>query len=95
VYARGDVSKPGEKVPRGFLSLLTHQPPPAIPADSSGRRELTEWILADSNPLTARVMVNRVWQSLFGQGLVNTPDNFGTTGARPPRDHPAPAGAQP
>lgn len=83
VYARGDVNKPGDKVPRGFLSILTHQPPPAIPAGSSGRRELAEWMLADSNPLAARVMVNRVWQWLFGQGLVTTPDNFGTTGSLP------------
>ncbi|MDP1590482.1 MAG: DUF1549 domain-containing protein [Prosthecobacter sp.] len=83
VFARGEVDLPGEKVPRGFLSLLTHQTPPKIPAYSSGRRELAEWMLADSHPLTARVMVNRVWQWLFGQGLVNTPDNFGTTGGKP------------
>src|SRR5439155_23667981 len=54
-----------------------------IPASSSGRRELAEWMLADSNPLSARVMVNRVWQWLFGQGLVTSPDNFGTTGSQP------------
>ncbi len=83
VFARGEVDLPGEKAPRGFLSLLTHETPPKIPADSSGRRELAEWMLADSHPLTARVMVNRVWQWLFGQGLVNTPDNFGTTGGKP------------
>lgn len=83
VYARGEVDLSGEKVPRGFLSLFTHEVPPQIPADSSGRRELAEWMLAESNPLTARVMVNRVWQWLFGQGLVNTPDNFGTTGGQP------------
>ncbi|TLD70948.1 DUF1549 domain-containing protein [Phragmitibacter flavus] len=83
IYARGEVSQPGEKVPRGFLSALTHQTPPVIPATSSGRRELAEWMLAESHPLTARVMANRVWQHLFGQGLVNTPDNFGTTGSQP------------
>ncbi len=83
VFSRGDVGQPGEKVPRGFLSVLTHEKPPAIPATSSGRRELAEWMLADSNPLTARVMANRVWQWLFGQGLVTTPDNFGTTGSKP------------
>jgi Ca2+-binding EF-hand superfamily protein len=83
IFARGDVGQPGEKVPRGFLSLLTQGTPPAIPASSSGRRELAEWMLADSNPLTARVMANRVWQWLFGQGLVTTPDNFGTTGSPP------------
>lgn len=83
VFARGEVNLPGEKVPRGFLSLLTHEVPPVIPADSSGRLELAEWMLAESHPLTARVMVNRVWQWLFGQGLVKTPDNFGTTGGTP------------
>ncbi len=83
VFARGEVDLPGEKVPRGFLSALTHETPPQIPADSSGRRELAEWMLAESNSLTARVMVNRIWQWLFGQGLVNTPDNFGTTGGKP------------
>jgi mono/diheme cytochrome c family protein len=83
VFERGDVNKPGETVPRGFLTVLTHATPPKIPADSSGRRELAEWMLADSNPLTSRVMVNRIWQWLFGQGLVTTPDNFGTTGKKP------------
>jgi hypothetical protein len=83
VFDRGDMNKPGEKVPRGFLSVLTHAPAPKIPAVSSGRRELAEWMLTESNPLTARVMVNRVWQWLFGQGLVGTPDNFGTTGSLP------------
>ena len=83
VFERGDVNKPGDKVPRGFLSVLTHEPPPKLPAASSGRRELAEWMLASGNPLTARVMVNRVWQWLFGQGLVTSPDNFGTTGSKP------------
>lgn len=83
VFERGDVDRPGEKVPRGFPSVLTHEPPPTLPATSSGRLELAEWMLSDGNPLTARVMVNRTWLWLFGQGLVNTPDNFGTTGSKP------------
>jgi hypothetical protein len=82
-FERGDVNKAGGKVPRGFLSVLTHEPPPKIAAEGSGRRELAEWMLARGNPLTARVMVNRVWQWLFGQGLVSTPDNFGSTGKTP------------
>jgi hypothetical protein len=83
VFERGDVNRPGENVSRGFLSVLTHKPPPEIPAGSSGRRELAEWMLTDSNPLAARVMVNRIWQWLFGLGVVSTPDNFGTTGKPP------------
>jgi hypothetical protein len=83
LFERGDVNKPGERISRGFLSVLSHEPPPKIPTDGSGRRELAQWMLAESNPLTARVMVNRVWQWLFGQGLVTTPDNFGTTGQQP------------
>ncbi len=77
------MNQAGEKIPRGFLSLLTHEKPPVIPATSSGRRELAEWMLAESNPLAARVMANRVWQWMFGQGLVTSPDNFGTTGSKP------------
>ena len=52
-------------------------------ASGSGRRELAEWLASPSNPLTARVIVNRVWLHLFGRGLVPTPDNFGAAGARP------------
>jgi hypothetical protein len=54
-----------------------------MPADESGRRELAEWIASFRNPLTSRVYVNRVWQYLFGAGLVRTPDNFGSTGEPP------------
>jgi hypothetical protein len=49
----------------------------------SGRRELAEWLASPANPMTARVMVNRVWLHLFGRGLVPSPDNFGAAGARP------------
>ena len=52
-------------------------------ASGSGRRELADWLASPSNPLTARVIVNRVWLHLFGRGLVPTPDNFGAAGARP------------
>jgi hypothetical protein len=83
LFERGDVTKPAGKVTRGFLPVLTHEAPPKIAANSSGRREMAEWMLAASNPLTARVMVNRAWLWLFGQGLVSTPDNFGTTGTLP------------
>ena len=80
---RGEADKPGEVVARAFPVALTHSTPPRIPTTSSGRRELAEWLTTASNPLTARVFVNRVWGWLFGDGLVDSPDNFGTTGAKP------------
>jgi len=83
LYTRGDVDKPAEKVARAFPVALTHSTPPRIPAGASGRRELAQWLTDSNNPLTARVYVNRVWGWLFGRGLVDSPDNFGTTGAKP------------
>jgi hypothetical protein len=85
LYNRGEISQPGETVRRGFPQVLTTRQP-AI-ASGSGRRELADWIASPDNPLTARVMVNRVWLHLFGRGLVPTPDNFGTAGQPP--SHPA------
>lgn len=86
LFARGDVEKPGARVPRGFVSAL-----PAgtaeIPARESGRRELADWLVSSANPLTARVFANRVWHWLFGRGVVSTVDNFGTTG-QPPANQP-------
>ena len=83
VHFRGSVHTLGEKVPRGFLQVATYGKPPSIPANESGRRELGEWLASPSNPLTARVMANRVWHWLFGSGLVRTVHNFGTTGEEP------------
>ncbi len=83
LLARGDVDKPGEKVPRGVPALLNFGEAPAIPSKSSGRKELAEWLTSPENPMTARVMANRVWHWLFGQGIVESVDNFGTTGAKP------------
>ncbi len=80
---RGDADKPAEVVARAFPVALTHSTPPRIPTTSSGRRELAEWLTTPSHPLTARVYVNRVWGWLFGDGLVDSPDNFGTTGGKP------------
>ncbi len=82
LYARGELDQPGETVPRGFVRVLCEESSANI-ASGSGRRELAEWLTAPSNPLTARVMVNRVWLHLFGRGLVPTPDNFGAAGQRP------------
>lgn len=80
---RGDVSKPGDPVPRGFPRVVSLENSPPIPAGSSGRLELARWLTAPDHPLTARVMVNRIWQHLLGAGIVETVDNFGTTGSPP------------
>jgi len=82
VQLRGDPSQPGTEVPRGFLKFLGGQTLPAGCA-GSGRLELADWLTAPTNPLTARVMVNRLWQHHFGRGLVTTPNDFGTQGRRP------------
>lgn len=85
VCIRGEVDKPGATVPRGFLRICSEPSAGeiAIPTGQSGRMELAAWITDPDNPLTARVIVNRVWLKLFGEGLVRTPDNFGSQGARP------------
>ena len=81
VFTRGEVDKAGEVVPRGVLQVVgTDQPRIAT---GSGRKELADWIASPKNPLTARVLVNRVWLHLFGRGLVPTPDNFGAVGQPP------------
>lgn len=83
VYVRGEPDQPGEpRVPRGALQVLPGAPL-KIGSTSSGRLELAEWVASKDNPLTARVMVNRVWLQLFGAGLVPTPDDFGLAGRRP------------
>ncbi len=81
LFERGDPAKPGAVVPRGTLSALPAAA--AMPGKSSGRLELADWVTSPQNPLTSRVFVNRVWHWIFGQGLVTSVDNFGTTGARP------------
>ena len=83
VLVRGELEQPAETVPRGFVQVMTTGAAPAIPANASGRLELAQWLTAPTNPLTARVAVNRVWMHLFGDGLVRTPDNFGATGEKP------------
>jgi hypothetical protein len=83
VHVRGSVHNLGAKVPRGFLSVVHRAETPQIPPDQSGRLQLAEWIANPDNPLAARVIVNRVWYWLMGDGLVGTVDNFGTTGEAP------------
>ena len=83
LYARGEADKPTERVPRGFPAVLTQSTSAEIPKTESGRKQLAEWLASPSNPLTSRVMTNRVWHSMFGRGLVESVDNFGTTGKKP------------
>ena len=106
LLTRGDHTKPGDAVPRGYLEVLrvgddvrslklsqTPDPRPqtqtserlltSSPTGASGRLALAHAVASPQNPLTARVMVNRVWHHLFGRGLVPTVDNFGRLGDQP------------
>ena len=85
VHIRGVHTNPRDTTtPRGVNRLLAeHLPSPEIDATRSGRLELAEWLTDPRHPLTARVMVNRLWQGHFGHGLVRTPSNFGLSGEAP------------
>ena len=83
VAVRGDFNTPGEVAPRGFLSAVDVPGAADVNPQASGRLELAEWIVSTDNPLTARVMVNRIWHHLFGRGIVPTVDNFGVIGKTP------------
>ncbi len=84
VYIHGEARELGPKVPRGFPQVMSG-PGGAIPiaANESGRLELAEWLTRRDNPTTARVAVNRIWEHLFGRGIVATADNFGRMGEKP------------
>ncbi len=82
VLLRGDYTKPGDSVPPGYVRAITPEDT-FLNLKGSGRRELSGIISSPRNPLTARVMVNRIWQWIFGAGLVGTPDDFGHLGAQP------------
>ncbi|HEX4793606.1 MAG TPA: DUF1549 and DUF1553 domain-containing protein [Humisphaera sp.] len=82
VFIRGDVDRKGPVVPRRFLRILCDDEPAPF-QDGSGRRELAAAIASRSNPLAARVIVNRVWGLMFGRPLVATPSNFGHSGIPP------------
>jgi hypothetical protein len=89
IRIRGDYNQYGERVEPGVLSAVTgNQEPSILPADRSAnilkwRTVLANWIASPENPLTARVLVNRIWQHHFGEGIVLTPSDFGRNGARP------------
>ncbi len=82
VFVRGNAGNPGKQVPRQFLAVLSAEKREPF-KQGSGRMELAKKIASKENPLTARVMVNRVWQRHFGAGLVRTPSDFGTRGEKP------------
>jgi mono/diheme cytochrome c family protein len=82
VFIRGDYNNSGEAAPRGFPAILArYDTKPSYVG--SGRLQFAEWLTQPGHPLTARVMVNRIWEWHFGEGLVRTPDNFGKMGERP------------
>ena len=82
---RGIAKQKGEIVPRGFLRAVMLDDAKHFEFDSSqsGRAQFAKWLTADKNPLTARVLVNRIWAWVFGSGLVASTENFGTTGEKP------------
>jgi hypothetical protein len=82
VHIRGRYDRLGDPVPRHFPVVLAGEKQPAI-TQGSGRRELADWLTRPDHPLTARVMVNRIWQHHFGAALVRTPSNFGKLGEKP------------
>jgi mono/diheme cytochrome c family protein len=83
ILVRGNHLTPGPEVPRRFPQVLAgkHQAP--LDNDASGRLELAEWLVRPDHPLTARVMVNRIWKWHFGEGIVRSVDNFGRLGEQP------------
>jgi Protein of unknown function (DUF1553)/Protein of unknown function (DUF1549)/Planctomycete cytochrome C len=77
VFLRGEPSRKGERVPRRYISFFENGDPKPFSNKNSGRLELADKIVDPANPLTARVAVNRVWMKYFGQGLADSPDDFG------------------
>lgn len=80
---RGELDMVGPLVSRGSISIPGMPMMPAIRENESGRLQLAAWLASPQNPLTPRVLVNRVWLHLFGRGIVNSPDDFGAMGDAP------------
>ena len=83
VQEAGDPGQPGAVVRRGAPQFLPGGGPLEIPTGASGRLQLARWLTQGDNPLTARVLANRIWQHHFGRGIVGTPSNFGLRGEQP------------
>lgn len=83
VYIRGNPYALGPMIPRGAVRVASWTSFPQIPEAQSGRMQLADWLADKRNPLTARVAVNRIWQKLFGEGLVRSVDYFGARGELP------------
>ena len=82
VALRGDLRKKGEIAPRSFIEIIGGKSRPKY-SIGSGRLELAKSVIAENNPLTSRVIVNRLWGWHFGNGIVRTPSNFGVIGEKP------------
>ncbi len=82
IHVRGNHENPGEIAPRQFLQVIAGSDQEPF-RDGSGRLELARWVASERNPLTARVMVNRVWHHHFGRGIVASTDDFGRMGEQP------------
>lgn len=83
VHIRGSHTTLGKEVPRQFLQIMAGEHQKPIENNRSGRLELAQWLGSPEHPLTARVMINRIWKQHFGTGIVRSPDNFGRLGDRP------------
>jgi len=81
VHIKGDWTRRGDEVGPGTPAVLPALP--LAPSEKPNRLTLAQWLVSPDNPLTARVAVNRLWQELFGRGIVNTSEDFGTQGDRP------------